>query len=348
MSIPSCILPHRDPYPLVTGPATGQPSCPLELAAGAAAPVAGALAAALGRGDACRERSTSSGEALRLGDEGGAILPHLRERARLRTLGGGERVVGGHHPVPSSPAAPPYGRRSAPPTERLHPVPPSSSRVSVELDPCVIERAGDALVLAPDAIQQLAGCRAGRRTRSSRARRRSYRAESDSYIMRSRFSSTASAAAYCRSKDGEACRLVGDLLLQAGEAHALGGERRFQGSQTRLLGSYRLLCGPHPGVQAAHLRRQQPFRSDRLARPAPQVADARVESRLLGSRIARGRAGQQEESLRARRSEPFAGPCGTDFAPTGRTPAPRRRRARAAPRPLHAAAARSRPGSPRR
>ena len=96
MSIPSCILPQRDPYPLVTGPATGQPSCPLEHGCGCGRrPSPRRAAATLGGGDRAASAALSAARPVRLGDEGGAILPHLRERARLRTLGGGERVVGG-------------------------------------------------------------------------------------------------------------------------------------------------------------------------------------------------------------------------------------------------------------
>ena len=180
MSIPSCILPQREPKPLVTGPATGQPSARSRQAA---EPVADRLCRR--RRAAGRRRSVAASAALWAARLSASARNAARSSctrrarppcpARLRRARRGSR-----RSDRASRAAPRRERRSAPPSGP-RPAGPLRLRARLlELGTRVLERRGDPLVLAPDPVQRGRSCRAGPRRTSPRARTRSGRGVSDS------------------------------------------------------------------------------------------------------------------------------------------------------------------------
>ena len=77
-----------------------------------------------------------------------------------------------------------------------------------------------------------------------------------------------------------------------------GGPARPRGTprarRAGLLGGDRRLGVPHPGVEAAQLRRQHALRLRRLVRPVAQIADPGVDARLVAcrDRLRRGPGGR--------------------------------------------------------
>ncbi len=165
-------MPHREPNPLVTGPATGQPSCPFD--GGGADPVeeldalafcAAAIVAA--------SAALCAVEPLCLGQERGAILADARERAGFGVLRRRRARRGSRARGRAPHAALRCGRRSLPPSEQRLAAParspPETGRAPSGSDrvPTRSARPGG----RSDSGGR--GCREGLRTSGCRVRRRS-------------------------------------------------------------------------------------------------------------------------------------------------------------------------------
>ena len=274
----------------MTGPATGHPSCTRGDGCRSGPGGLGLRGRGLRRRGLCGrdpggERGALGREAVRLGHERGPILLHRGERVRLVPLDCEERVPAGDDLVARRAlllgASGDEGLRARRGAARLF----GRGARARELGPRVRKGRGDSLVLAPDPVQEVVV------VEQVRERLRAEREADDVGVVGlvdgpEMTLEHGESPLVLTPEHDEARGLDGDLALEHGEVRPLGREGRLERVETCLLGGNHGLGGPHPGAEAAQLRRQRALGLRGRYRSVAELIDPRVEARLLRAGIA--------------------------------------------------------------
>ena len=340
----------------MTGPATGQPSAPLEAGrrgldgrSAATAPPAGAAAwaAAILRG----ERRALGGEAVRLGDERRPDPPSPRRAPAPCPARCDERVAARDDPVARLRAAPRSGRRSAPRARRVAASPVRSSpRVRSSSCRAWSSARGDPLVLAPDPVQQVVV------VEQLRERLGAEREADDVGVLglvdrpQMALEHARARTSYWRCRTSEARRLARRSSSRApASLRPLRREGGLERLEPSLLGGDRRLGARARGRRSRSAPSTARPRTASPVGPVAQLADPARRAAPFACRDRPRRRPADEHVARTRAcARAMTSGHESAFAPPPASPSRADESSARAPRPPRAAAARSRPGSPRR